>query len=162
AKDYPNFDPNIGTSVAINTRYKTDRQGRFRIAGLPGGGVVTAHTDDRLYRVGVGAESIKGRTGPKQEQLLTFDHIFPALYQGLKEVNIPERVDSFACDLGLAPGGSVRLRLADTAGAPVTGATIWGRFPDGVDGGDPNLYRESVARVGGLVAGQKRTVLIRH
>jgi beta-lactamase regulating signal transducer with metallopeptidase domain/protocatechuate 3,4-dioxygenase beta subunit len=162
AKDYPNFDPNVTASVGIKTRYKTDREGRFRIVGLPGGGVVTAHTEDRSYRAGVGAESIRGRTGPGNEQLLTYDRIFPALYQGLKEVNISEGADSFTCDLGLDPGGSLLLRLVDTAGAPVTNATIWGRYPDGADHGDHNLYGESAARIGGLVKGQSRTVLIQH
>ena len=36
AKDYPNFDPNITMSIGIKTRYKTDKEGRFRIVGLPG------------------------------------------------------------------------------------------------------------------------------
>ena len=76
--------------------------------------MVTAHTDDKSYRVGVGAEAIKGRTG--QDQLLTYDRIFPSLYQGLKEVNVPEGAESFACDLALDPGGSVRLRLVDAVG----------------------------------------------
>jgi beta-lactamase regulating signal transducer with metallopeptidase domain len=160
AKDYPSFDPNIISSIAIKKRYRTDRDGRYRMPGLPGGGVITAHTDDRSYRTGVGAESIKGRTPP--DQLLTYDHIFPSLYQGLKEVNVPEGVDSVACDLGLDAGGSVRLRLVDAAGAPVTNTAIWGRFPDGADHGDHNLYGESDARIGGLVPGQPRTVLIKH
>jgi beta-lactamase regulating signal transducer with metallopeptidase domain/protocatechuate 3,4-dioxygenase beta subunit len=160
AKDYPNFDPNVTASVGIKTRYRTDRDGRFRIVGLPGGGVVTAHTDDKSYRVGVGAEAIKGRTG--QDQLLTYDRIFPSLYQGLKEVDIPEGAASVACDLGLDPGGSVRVRIVDEAGAPVTGAVVWGRFPEGSDFGDHNLYGESVARVAGLVPGKPRTLLIQH
>ena len=88
ARDYPNFDPRITASVAIKTRYRTDREGRFQIPGLPGLGVVTAHTDDRSYRVGVGAETIAGRTD--QDQLPTYDHIYPSMYQGLKAVNVPE------------------------------------------------------------------------
>ena len=33
ARDYPNFDPRITASVAIKTRYRTDREGRFQIPG---------------------------------------------------------------------------------------------------------------------------------
>ena len=53
--------------------------------------MVTAHTDDKSYRGAVGAESIKGRT--EQDQLLTYDRIFPKLYQGLKPVSVPEGTD---------------------------------------------------------------------
>jgi len=158
AKDYPNFDPNITASVGIKTRYKTDKEGRFRIVGLPGEGVVTAHTDDKSYLGGLGAESIKGRT--EQNQLFTYDHIYPALYQSLKPVNVPEGATSFACDLGVDPGKSVLLRIVDQAEAPVTNTVVWGRHPEGTDHGDQNLYNESVARIAGLEPGKPRTVLI--
>ena len=70
--------------------------------------MVTVHTDDKSYRGGVGAESIKGRT--EQDQLLTYDRIFPKLYQSLKPVNVPEGATSFTCDLAVDPGGSVLLQ----------------------------------------------------
>jgi len=160
AKDYPNFDPRITASVGIKTRYKTDREGRFRIPGLPGKGVLTVHTDDKAYLVGVGAETIAGQTD--QRQLPTYDHIFSSFYQCLKEIDVPERTDTFTCDLGVDSGGSVRLRLIDESGKRVTGAVIRGRFPAAVDHDDNGLYEESVARVGGLAPGQPRRVLIQH
>ncbi len=159
AKDYPNFVPGR-MSIAIKTRYKTDPQGRFRIVGLPGEGVVTAHTDDKSYRGGVGAESIKGREG--QSQLLTYDRIFLNMYQSLKQVSVPEEASEFVCDLGVDPGGSLRLRLVDEEGKPVTNAAVWGRNPEGTDHGDHNLYKESVARIAGLEPGKSRTVLIKQ
>ena len=159
AKDYPNFNPNR-TSIAINTRYKTDAAGRFRIVGLPGEGVVTVHTDDKSYRGGVGAESIKGREG--QAQLLTYDKIFISMYQSLKQVSVPLETSEFVCDLGVDPGGSFRLRLVDVAGKPVTNAAVWGRNPEGTDYGDHNLYKESIARIAGLEPGKPRTVLIKQ
>ena len=159
AKDYRNFDPNV-TSIEFKSRYRTDRDGRFRIVGLPGGGVVTARADDKLYRAGVGAESIVGRT--EYGELQTFDRIVPAAFHGLKEVNVPEGTESFACDLGLDPGGSVRIRLVDTSGAPVTGALIWGRLPEGTEHQHHNLRDESMTRIGGLIPGQPRTILIQH
>jgi beta-lactamase regulating signal transducer with metallopeptidase domain len=160
AKDYPNFDPNVTASVGIKTRYKTDKDGRFRIVGLPGEGVVTAHTDDQSYRGAFGAESIKGRT--EQDQLLTYDRIFPKLYQSLKPVSVPEGATSFSCDLAVDRGNSVLVRIVDLAGAPVTNTAVWGRNPEGTDHGDHNLYSESVARIGGLEPGKPRTVLIKH
>ena len=164
AKDYPNFRAEITASVGIKTRYRTDRDGRFRIVGLPGGGVVTAHADDKdSYLAGGGAETIEGRmdhAGLQKSQLLTYDRIFPALYHGLKEVNVPEGAASITCDLGLDPGGSVRVRLIDEAGKPVVHAVVFGRSTEGSDytlDGD-----ESVARIGGLVPGRARLVSIQH
>ena len=159
AKDYPNFDPGR-MSIEIKTRYKTDPLGRFRIVGLPGDGVVTAHTDDKSYRGGVGAEWIKGREG--QDQLLTYDRIFLKMYQSLKQVSVPEGANEFVCDLGVDPGGSLRLRLVDESGKPVTHAAVWGRNPEGTDHGDPNLYNESIARIAGLEPGKSRTVFIKQ
>ncbi len=159
-RDYRNFDPNIAMSIEIKTRYKADPEGRFRIPGLPGGGVVTAHTDDRSYRVGVGAESIKARSGPGQ--LLTYDHILTKLYQGLKEVNVPEGTGSFACDLALDAGRTLLVRIVNERGAAVTDANVQGRFPDLQDDGDSNLHGEGTMRIVGLVEGRSRTVLIQH
>src|SRR5262249_33975820 len=151
-------NPNITASLGIKTRYKTDREGRFRVVGLPGRGVVTAHTDDRSYRVGMGAETIEGRT--KLDQLLTYDHIFTTLYQGIREVNLPEGETLFSCDLVLDPGRRMKVRLVDPAGAPLTGEIVaTGRFPDLVDAGDNSLHGESVAWVSGLEPGKPRTVV---
>ncbi len=117
AESYPNFNPVTTQSIGIKTRYKTDANGRFRIVGLPGEGVVTAHTEDKSYLGGRGAESIKGRT--EQGELLTYDRIEPKRYQSLKPISVPEGVSLYVCDLGVDPGESVRLRLIDESGAPV-------------------------------------------
>jgi beta-lactamase regulating signal transducer with metallopeptidase domain len=159
ATNYPNFDANIMKSIAVKTRYKTDAAGRYRLVGLPGDGVVTVHTDDKSYLGGVGAEAIKGRTG--QDQLLTYDRIFVKIYQGLKPISVPDGASSFACDLGVDPGGSLRVRLVDGSGKPVMHTAVWGRNPEGSDDGDHNLYNESVARIAGLEPGKPRTVLIK-
>ncbi len=75
---------------------------------------------------------------------------------------MPEDAPSFVCDLGLDPGESVRVNLVDTSGQPVTGATMWGRFPSWPENGDHNLHEQSAVRVGGLVPGEPRTLLIQH
>ncbi len=160
ARDYPNFDPNIAVSLSINTRYRTDKEGGFRLVGLPGEGVVTAHTFDRSYLGGTGAESIKGRT--EQNQLLTYDRIFPKVYQRLTHVHVPEGAQSFTCDMAVDAGISVSLRIVDETGAPVMNSVVWGRNPEGSDDGDHNVYNQSVIRIGGLEPGNPRTVLIQE
>ena len=84
------------------------------------------------------------------------------IYQSLKQISVPEGASSFACDLGVDPGGSLRLRLVDESGKPVTHAAVWGRNPEGTDHGDHNLYNESIARIAGLEPGKPRTVLIKQ
>ncbi|MGO9469130.1 MAG: M56 family metallopeptidase [Isosphaeraceae bacterium] len=159
AKDYPNFDANVTSYSPHNTRYKTDKEGRFRIVGLPGEGVVTAHTFDKSYIGGVGADSIKGHT--EDGQLLTYGRISPKLYQSLRPVSVPEGGTSFACDLAVDPGKSLLLRIVDQAGAPVTDAAIWGGNPEESDV-NQILEDESVARIAGLEPGKPRRVLIQE
>jgi beta-lactamase regulating signal transducer with metallopeptidase domain len=160
AKDYPNFDSRVSMSVLVKTRFKTDAEGRFRVVGLPGDGVVTAHADEPLFSVGVGAESIKERT--EYGQLLTYDRVFPTLYQGLKPVTVPDEAKSFRCDLQLDPGGSVLLHLVDATGAPVTGASVRGRSPESVDHNNQPLFEKTDARIVGLAPGKQREVLIQQ
>ncbi|MEJ7637910.1 MAG: carboxypeptidase-like regulatory domain-containing protein, partial [Singulisphaera sp.] len=76
AKDYPNFDPAIFSSIAVKTRYRTDKEGRFRIAALPGRGVVTVYVEAGTYRSGFGAEAVEGRTD--EGLLTTYDRISPS------------------------------------------------------------------------------------
>jgi len=158
AKDYPNFDPNV-TSIAISSRYRTDADGRYRVVGLPGRGVVAVHTDDRSYRAGVGAEGI---SGAEPGNLATYNRIFPQNYQGLRAVDVPEVAGEFTCDLTLDPGLSIAVRIQDERGNPLKGATIYGRFPEFVDHGDHNLYATSETKISGLEPGKPRLVIVKH
>jgi len=163
AKGFPNFRGEVSGSVEIKTRYRTDKDGRFRIVGLPGRGVVTARSDDGAFRAGAGGESIAGKN--QEGQLPTYDHIFTQLYQAIREVSIPVGREATECDLPLNAGGSVVLRFVDEAGEPVEGVVADGRFPngaDGGDGGDNKVYRATSARVGGLDPGKPRTVVLRQ
>ncbi len=58
----------------------------------------------------------------------------------------------------LDPGGSLKVRLVDPAGKPVTTATVTGRFPDSIDL-NSDMKGESVVQVAGLEPGKPRTLL---
>ena len=60
---YPNFNPETSPprSAISKTRYRTDADGRFRVVGLPGRGVVTARPTTGGSWAGWGAETIAGR-----------------------------------------------------------------------------------------------------
>ena len=53
----------------------------------------------------------------------------------------------------LDPGGSVVIRFVDEAGRPVERVVAYGRFPEGADDGDHNVYDATSAKVGGLGGG---------
>ncbi len=159
AKEYPNFDPTISGSVAVSTRYRTDKEGRFGVAALYGRGVVTVRVEFGAYRTGFGAEAIKGRIDG--DQLPTYDHIYPSMYHGLKEVDVPEGSASYRCDIPLDSGGTLDVRLVDTSGAPVTTALVRGRLPDSIDLSS-DMQGESVAHVAGLEPGKPRTFVIQE
>jgi beta-lactamase regulating signal transducer with metallopeptidase domain/protocatechuate 3,4-dioxygenase beta subunit len=156
AKDYPNFNPAISGSVAVSTRYRTDRDGRFRVAALHGRGVVTVRVEFGPYRTGFGAEAIRGRS--EGNQLLTYDHIYTSMYHGLKEVDVPDGSDSYPCEIPLDPGGTLDIRLVDTSGAPVTTAVVSGRLPDSIDLSS-DMRGASIAHIAGLEPGKPRTLV---
>ncbi len=156
AKDYPNFDPKISGSVAVKTHHRTDREGRFRVTVLHGRGVITARAELGAYRTGFGAEAIPGRSD--RDQLMTYDHIYPAMYHGLREIDVPKDSNAFSCDVPLDPGGSLKVRLVDTTGKPVTTATLSGRLPESIDL-NSDMRGESVAKIGGLEPGKPRTLV---
>ena len=160
AKDYPNFDPNVASSSPGQAgRYLTDADGRFRVPGLPGAGVVTAHADEGAYRVGFGAEGIGDRINA--DQLPTYDRINTKHYQAIRPVSLPEADATVDLDLPLDPGGTLVLRFVDEAGAPVMGAFTDGLYPVGASG--TRFFPDaSTATVAGLEAGRPRTVLARH
>ncbi|WP_422928773.1 M56 family metallopeptidase [Singulisphaera sp. PoT] len=168
AKNYSNFDPNVTSWTVGRDRYKTDAEGRFRIPGLPGRGVVTASTEDKMYRVGVGAESIPDRDKSQPfkafglEQLPTYDRIFLSYYQGLKAIDVPGGAESSACNLVVDPGGSVTLRLVDEARQAVTQTLFYGHYPRMIQPEFVQLHDESTVRVGGMEPGKPRHVEIRH
>ena len=92
---------------------------------------------------------------------MTYDHIHTSMYNGLKEVDIPEGSTSFSCDVPLDPGGSLNVRLVDPSGSPVTTASVDGRLPDSVDF-DKDMRGENIARVSGLEPGERRTLVTRE
>src|SRR5205814_4223271 len=92
AKDYRNFDANSQSFEWTGSRYRTDADGRFRVVGLPGRGIVAAKTFDRSYRLGIGAETIPERPGQQTDGevgLPTYNRIHPLQFQALAGIDPP-------------------------------------------------------------------------
>ena len=60
AKTFPNFRPNSMSANWTGYRYHTDDQGRFRVVGLPGRGIVAVKSFARSYQLGVGGDRLSG------------------------------------------------------------------------------------------------------
>ena len=161
AKDYANFIDNGGFSIEVKTRYRTDDEGRFRVVGLPGRGVVVARADNGAYLVGFGSEAIAGKDN--EGHLPTFDRISPTIYQAIREVDVPVGQQTTLRDLPVDPGDSVVLKFVDEAGKPVEQVVAHGLVPVGADSGDHNVYDHATsAKVGGLEPGKPRTVVLQQ
>lgn len=85
---------------------------------------------------------------------MTYDHIYTSMYNGLREIDIPDGSTAFSCDVPLDPGGSLKVRLVDPAGNPVTTASVDGRLPDSIDFNE-DMRGENIARVSGLEPGSE-------
>ncbi len=165
AKDYRNFDPNLWSLFWTGTRYRTDADGRFRVVGLPGRGIVAAKTFDRSYRLGVGADTIPERPiqrGDREEGLPTYNHIHPIQFQVLAAIDPPVGVEEFHHDLVVEPSSSLTVQLVDPEGRPLTQVEAWGRFPMPTDPDDLNLREQSRTEIIGLDPKTARTVVFQH
>jgi beta-lactamase regulating signal transducer with metallopeptidase domain/protocatechuate 3,4-dioxygenase beta subunit len=166
AKGYRNFDANRYSVEWTGTRYRTDADGRFRVVGLPGRGILAAKSFDLSYRLGVGGDSIpewRNRPGNRREGLPTYNEIHPQVFHALAEIDPPAGAAEFRRDLALEPTPSLAVRLVDPEGRPLSGAAAWGRVPAHLGSEDDhNLYDRSRTRVVGLDPTQPRTVVFRH
>ena len=165
AQDYPNFDTNRLSANWTGDRYRTDAEGRYRVVGLPGPGVVAAKGFDRSYRLGAGAEEITAIEGPQSMRLQegtlpTYNQIHPDDFHAVVEVDPPADAESFSLDLTLDPGQTLTVRLEDPDGAPLTGVRVASRFPDAW-GFDEPLEGDRVTLLG-LDPARPRPIAFQH
>ena len=108
-------------------RIKED--GRYEIVCLPGRGIIACQTDPGPYRIGSGADAIKGYD-PKIWQSGGFDTLpFQCAvrsYHVLAEVHPDPKAASTTVDLQADPGRVVVLNVIDADGKPVGGTTATG------------------------------------
>jgi RNA polymerase sigma factor (sigma-70 family) len=105
--------------------YFADENGRFRVVALPGPGLIGARAYRENYRMGVGADEIKGAR--REIGFLTQPHIcHPGNFHTLAGINPKPGDDSVTCDLALDPGRTVKGTVLGPDGKPLAGARVSG------------------------------------
>jgi RNA polymerase sigma factor (sigma-70 family) len=146
--------------------YRTDSQGKFRLVAHPGRGLVGVRAvgaAGERYRVGAGAEAIKGSIPSGFPGLIAFPtyprHALPNDLDGLKEVNPAGGDKTVTCDIVLDPGRPLTVRVEGPAGEPLAGARVQGQLVRSIWSGGPV---QAEFPVHGLKPGESRTLLFRH
>lgn len=130
AARYPQYADQTIHLLGNDRDYHTDADGRFRIPVIPGRGVICAKADVKDYRTGYGAERIPELVPMLKNMNVnprpTFDHVAPAFFHSLREIDPPADAEEVAVDLPVDPGLSVELVFTDASGAPVTNVRVSG------------------------------------
>ncbi len=164
AEAFANFRANAMSANWTGNRYRTDDQGRFRVVGIPGRGIVAVKTFAHSYQLGVGSDRLSerpARQSMRRDGLPTFNQISPQDFEAVAEVDVPAKGVGMHQDFALQPSPSLTIQLLDPEGKPLTQVTAFGQFPDQRRGGQ-NLYDKGQAEIYGLDPAKAKTVLFLH
>lgn len=103
----------------------TDREGKYRLPGLPGQGVVTAWSIQANYLHDIGGDQVLGRDkeGLYPTIGLPMRGVQTEQFHAVKSIDPTGGADT-SCDFILDPGETLQLAITDQEGKPVPGCTI--------------------------------------
>jgi RNA polymerase sigma factor (sigma-70 family) len=112
-------------SVPVMLEVHTDNDGKFRVAGYPGRGIVTAWNSN--YLPGVGADKIAGlKKEQPSDQFYPIGQFSPKNVESVLEVNVADGAESVACELRLKKGKSREVQVVGPDGTPQPGTNASG------------------------------------
>lgn len=119
-RDNPHLDDVPGSVLMNNAigdepEVRTDADGRFRVAALPGGGLIAVQSADRAFLT---AEPLDPQVATNVLRALNVP-FSPEGYEGLALVNPPTDVESIACEVALRPGRALRGVVVGPDGEPM-------------------------------------------
>jgi RNA polymerase sigma factor (sigma-70 family) len=138
----------------------TRKDGSFRILALPGRGVIAVRAGADEYRMGVGAEGIKGKLDGGQLFNTLPYHLYPGNFHTLVEVSPRPGDESITCDMVLDPGRTLQGTVVDPEGKPLAGARVAGLRPMGYWEAQPLTMAQFTLR--GLSPGERRRLQVMH
>ncbi|WP_422928825.1 carboxypeptidase-like regulatory domain-containing protein [Singulisphaera sp. PoT] len=119
AKGYPRY----GTTRFMRP-FLTDEEGAFRIAVIPGKGILAAWAPGS-YRIATGLETFQGRDAGGLEVIKVLrDEIIPANFNTLVEVDPKVGEESIAVEIGVDPGRTLKGKVVGPDGEPVAGTLM--------------------------------------
>jgi beta-lactamase regulating signal transducer with metallopeptidase domain/protocatechuate 3,4-dioxygenase beta subunit/5-hydroxyisourate hydrolase-like protein (transthyretin family) len=161
AKAYSNYRPEI-TGSAPSDRYRTDKDGRFRVLAIPGPGILAAiaQNDDRQLYTSLSADDLPRRLIGEAGHLNAYHPWVVTGYHALREVDLPESSnESKSFDLQFKRGLTRQIKLIDNDGQPVTGVRVLGRaFPSTYL--EEPLHESTMELIGLRPNGERIVVLI--
>ncbi|WP_037198107.1 M56 family metallopeptidase, partial [Rhodopirellula baltica] len=133
AMDIAGWDPKLRLDpVRVYQRYVTDSDGRYRLPGLSGPGVLLVTSLDPGYPLAAGAETIDGYD-PSTGKIPTLPVPFPASdWHLLKQINPAKDATSLTSDLTLDGGVRIPGRVVGPDGKPISNL-----YALGLTEGDP-------------------------
>jgi protocatechuate 3,4-dioxygenase beta subunit len=151
-RDYPGF---VGTNNRIVT---AKEDGSYRIAGLPGPGLIGVYYyKDHYLRV----SQRDDEDAIKETRLETapFHLFFPDNYFALARIDPAKGADAVKCDVTLDPGRTYTVKVVESGGKPLTGARPFGQ----VDTlGKPVELKTAEFTVRGVSRRRPGQVLLQH
>jgi hypothetical protein len=122
--DYPEY------GAYLTWFFKTDENGAFQIAVIPGRGILGAFSEGP-YRLGAGVENIKGLKARGLAPVPALPRrILPANFHTLVEIDPRPGEESVTVDIGLDRGRTLKGKLVGPDGEPVAGALMTGAEDD--------------------------------
>ena len=127
AQTFPNFRANSMSANWTGNRYHTDDQGRFRVVGIPGRGIVAVKSLARSYQLGVGGDRLSER--PRRGNRMRRDGIAdvqpdePAGLRGGRGGRYPGGCDRDAPGLRTRAESLPTIQLFGPRGKPLTHVT---------------------------------------
>lgn len=122
-KKYARYSDSIFAIVTNHSRYRSDKDGYFKLPVIPGRGVLAAEVDNPALIDGYGSKGIKAFEKTEDNRLdytVLSDFISPRFCKSLLEINVPNNVTKHEVTMHVDSGLSLVAKFVDANNQPLT------------------------------------------